>query len=162
MNNLALQIAPQRELHLDAFIPSRISDLSASVGKSIAAMLASRFGISISEWRVMVVVGRAADLSAVEVAQRTQLDKVAVSRAVTKLLKNGRLDRKFADADRRRSILNLTEEGRQLFDEIAPIALNFEDSLLGDLTGAEIATFNKVIEKLQARSRLLARLAPSQ
>ena len=58
------------------------------------------------------------------------MDKVAVSRAVTKLIKNGRVDREFADADKRRSILNLSEEGQKLHDEIAELALQFERDLL--------------------------------
>ena len=87
-----------------------------------------RFGLTIPEWRVIAILGRFPGLSAVEVAERTMLDKVAVSRAVTKLIKNGRLDREFADADRRRSILNLSEEGKRVHDEVAPLALQFARS----------------------------------
>jgi DNA-binding MarR family transcriptional regulator len=150
MNNLARQIEPQRELVLDEFVPCRLSNLSYAVGRSISSILGSRFGITTSEWRVLVVLGRWQGLSAVEVAERTLLDKVAVSRAVGKLLKNGLVDRRFADADRRRSVLNLSEEGRQLLLEIAPTALDFEDSLLRSLSDAEVNVFSRVIEKLLA------------
>ena len=83
------------------------------------------------------------------------LDKVAVSRAVTKLIRNGRIDRQFADADRRRSILNLSEEGRQVHDEIAPLALEFEHDLLQGMSAEDYDTFNTVIERLLAKARLL-------
>ncbi len=83
------------------------------------------------------------------------LDKVAVSRAVTKLIRNGRIDRQFADADRRRSILNLSDEGRQVHDEIAPLALAFEHDLLQGISAEDYDTFNIVIERLLAKSRLL-------
>ena len=85
-----------------------------------------KFGLTIPEWRVIGIVGRFPGLSAVEVAERTMLDKVAVSRAVTKLIKAGRIDREFADADRRRSILTLSEDGRKVHDEVAPLALAME------------------------------------
>ncbi len=84
------------------------------------------------------------------------MDKVAVSRAVTKLIKRGRIDREFADADRRRSILNLSEEGRQVHDEVAPLALKMEDDLLHGLTEEEVATLNTVIERLLARARFIS------
>ena len=40
-----------------------------------------RFALTIPEWRVIAILGRFPGLSAVEVAERTMLDKVAVSRA---------------------------------------------------------------------------------
>lgn len=159
MNNAALKIEPERELQLDDFIPCRLSNLSQTVSKSIAAIYSSRFGLSAAEWRIIVVLGRYPGLSAVEVAEHTQLDKVAVSRAVTKLLKSGRIDRKFADFDRRRSILNLSEEGRALLAEIAPMALDFEDRLLDDLSEVELAVFNRVMDKLFVASHWMDDLA---
>jgi len=92
----------------------------------------------------------------VEVAERTMLDKVAVSRDVTKLIKSGRIDREFADADRRRSILNLSAEGKKVHAEVAPLALKMEDELLHGLTGEEVATLNTVIERLLARARFIS------
>ena len=107
-----------------------------------------RFGVSIPEWRVIAILGRYPGLSAVEVADRTLMDKVAVSRAVTKLIKNGRIDREFADADRRRSILNLSEEGQKVHNEIAPLALEFERQLVEDLSEEDYDKFNSILEQL--------------
>ncbi|MFQ6004049.1 MAG: MarR family winged helix-turn-helix transcriptional regulator, partial [Woeseia sp.] len=102
----------KRELILEDFLPYRLSILSNTVSSTIASAYNRRFGLSIPEWRVIAVLGRFPGLSAVEVAERTLMDKVAVSRAVTRLIKSGRIDRQFADADRRRSLLNLSEQGR--------------------------------------------------
>ena len=90
-----------------------------------------------------------------EVAERTVMDKVAVSRAVTKLLKNGRIDREFADADRRRSILNLSEEGRRVHNEVAPLALQFERDLLEGLSVEDKANLDAVMDRLLSRARTL-------
>jgi DNA-binding MarR family transcriptional regulator len=143
------------ELILEEFLPYRLSVLSNTVSGSIAKTYERRFGLSIPEWRVIAVLGRFPGISAVEVAERTMMDKVAVSRAVSKLIKSGRVDREFADADRRRSILNLTEEGRSVHDEIAPLALKFESSLLHGLSQEEIEVFTVVLERLLARARLV-------
>ena len=144
-----------KELILENFLPYRLSILSNTVSSAIAAVYDRRFGLTIPEWRVIAVLGRFPGLSAVEVAERTMMDKVAVSRAVTKLLKCGRLDREFADADRRRSILNLSEEGRRVHDQVAPLALKFEADLLHGLSDDEINTLNATIERLMARARLV-------
>lgn len=142
-----------KELILEKFLPYRLAILSHSVSHSIATVYEQRFGLSIPEWRVIAIVGRYPGLSAVEVAERTVMDKVAVSRAVTKLIKHGRIDRQFADADRRRSILNLSEAGRKLHDEVAPLALSMEADLLEDLTEDEVEALDRIIDKLYAKAQ---------
>jgi DNA-binding MarR family transcriptional regulator len=145
-----------KELILEEFLPYRLAILSHTVSSLIARVYDKRFGLTIPEWRVIAIVGRFPGLSAVEVAERTMLDKVAVSRAVTKLIKAGRIDREFADADRRRSILTLSEDGRKVHDEIAPLALAMEDDLLHGLDEAQIESLNTVIDRLLVRARLIS------
>ena len=140
------------ELILEKFMPYRLARLSSTVSSTIARAYDKQFGLSIPEWRVIAILGRFPGLSAVEVAEQTFLDKVAVSRAVTKLLKSGRIDREFADADRRRSILNLSEKGREVHDGVAKLALAFEKNLLDGLDEEEIENFDKVMDKLLARA----------
>lgn len=144
------------DLILEDFLPYRLAILSHTVSSLIARVYDKRFGLTIPEWRVIAIVGRFPGLSAVEVAERTMLDKVAVSRAVTKLIKAGRIDREFADADRRRSILTLSEDGRKVHNEVAPLALAMEDDLLHGLDDEQISTLNTVIERLLVRARLIS------
>jgi DNA-binding MarR family transcriptional regulator len=60
--------------------------LTNLISSAIAGAYRERFGLSIPEWRVLAVLANSPDLSAAEVAQRTAMDKVAVSRAVRSLL----------------------------------------------------------------------------
>ncbi|NIL95349.1 MAG: MarR family transcriptional regulator [Woeseiaceae bacterium] len=143
------------ELILEDFLPYRLSITSHTVSTNIARVYEKRFGVSIPEWRVIAILGRYPGLSAVEVAERTLMDKVAVSRAVTKLIKNGRIDRQFADADRRRSILNLSEEGWNVHNEIAPLALAFEQELVEDISVEDYNKFNAILEQLLEKARQL-------
>ena len=87
-------------LHLDRFLPYRLSVLSNTVSMSIAGAYEREFGLTIPQWRVMAVLARLPDLSAVEVAERTAMDKVAVSRAVQALLGS---KRRLARVRQRRS-----------------------------------------------------------
>lgn len=143
------------ELKLEEFLPYRLAVLSHTVSTTVARVYDKRFNLSIPEWRVIAIVGRFPGLSAVEVAERTFMDKVAVSRAVTRLIKNGRLDREFADADKRRSILNLSEDGKRLHDEIAPLALQFERDLIQELGEEDVQRLDVMIDRLLARAQLM-------
>lgn len=147
---------PASLLRLEAFLPYRLSILSNTISSSIASVYADRFDLSIPEWRVMAILGRHPGLSAVEVAERSLMDKVAVSRAVAKLIRGGRLKREFADSDRRRSILELTDLGVQVHAEVAALALDYESRLLERFGEADLAVFNRLCEALLDRARELA------
>ena len=144
--------APQGPAHaqldLEHFLPYRLSVLSNRVSSAIAGVYSERFALGITEWRVMAVLGRYPELSANEVAQRTAMDKVAVSRAVARLVEAGRLVREMHDDDRRRSVLSLSEDGYRIYDEVAPLALDFERRLLGGISEAERAVLFNLLDRL--------------
>ena len=135
-------------LELERFLPYRLSVLSNRASGMIARIYTERFALGVTEWRVMAVLGRYPDLSANEVAQRTAMDKVAVSRAVARLIEAGRLARETHDDDRRRSVLRLSEAGYKIYDEVAPLALAFERRLLGDMSGEERAMLFRLLDRL--------------
>jgi len=135
-------------LDLERFLPYRLSVLSNTVSQALAAMYGERFDLNVTQWRVIAVVGRYPDLSAVEVAERTKMDKVAVSRAVAELIAAGRLDRSMDRNDRRRSVLNLSDAGRAVYAEVAPLALACEARLQSVLSETERATLETILDKL--------------
>ena len=144
----AAQAPAHAQLDLEHFLPYRLSVLSNRVSSAIARVYSERFALGITEWRVMAVLGRYPDLSANEVAQRTAMDKVAVSRAVSRLVEAGRLVREMHDDDRRRSVLNLSEDGYRIYDEVAPLALDFERRLLGGIGEDERAVLFNLLDRL--------------
>lgn len=137
-------------LELERFLPYRLSILSNTVSQSIAAEYQDRFELSMTEWRVMAVLARFAELSAREVAERTAMDKVAVSRAVARLVEAGRVDRSTHGGDKRRSVLKLSEAGWAIHDEVAPMARAHERELLAKLDEGERVQLNRILDKLLA------------
>lgn len=135
-------------LKLSEFLPYRLSVLSNRISRSIADSYEERFQISLPEWRVMAVLGEEPDLSAGQVADRTAMDKVAVSRAVNKLIESGRIERHFADDDRRRSVLALSKTGKKTYLDVIPIALGHESKLLEQLSDDEKAQLDALLTKL--------------
>ena len=135
-------------LDLEHFLPYRLSVLSNRISQTIADRYAERFGIGVTEWRVIAVLGRYPGLPANGVAERTAMDKVAVSRAVARLLERGLLVRGTHDDDRRRSVLELSDAGYAVHDEVAPLALEYERKLLAPLTVDERAELDRLLHKL--------------
>jgi DNA-binding MarR family transcriptional regulator len=141
-------MSEHRPLDLEHFLPYRLSVLSNTVSQAIADMYERRFALSITEWRVMAVLGRYDGLSAREVAERTAMDKVAVSRALARLIEAGRVRRLVADHDKRQSVLRLSAKGWKVYEQIAPLALEHERRLLAHLDDDEREWLSRILDKL--------------
>ena len=148
-------------LDLDRFVPYRLSVLTNHVSSAISRHYSERFGLSIPEWRVMAVLGQTPGLSAREVAARTAMDKVQVSRAVASLMRARRVARSGDAEDGRVTRLTLTREGNAIYDEIVPLALHLEDLFLSALSEEERKTFDRLMAKLARQARLLGPSPPT-
>jgi DNA-binding MarR family transcriptional regulator len=143
---------PPQGLDLERFLPFRLSVLANRVTRKVAQVYARRFHLSAPEWRTMAVLGRYGAMSANSVVERTTMDKVRVSRAVARLLAHGRVTRRVDPEDRRRAILDLTPQGRAVYEAVVPMVLAVERELLADLNEQERETLLSVIRKLERRA----------
>ncbi|MBO9664595.1 MarR family transcriptional regulator [Dokdonella sp.] len=137
-------------LELERFLPYRLSILSNRISQAIAREYQQRFDLTMTEWRVIAVLARfdGAGLSAREVAERTEMDKVAVSRALARLVEAKRVVRRTHDGDKRRSVLLLSAKGWKIHDVVAPLAREHERELLARLDADERRALQRVLDKL--------------
>ena len=139
---------PPAPLRLATFLPFRLSVLSNAISQRIADLYDREFGLSIWQWRVMAVTADTPGISATEIGQRTQRDKVAVSRAVAGLIELGYLERSASSEDARRSSLVLTAAGRGIYEMIVPLALSEEARLVSSLSDKEQGELARLMGKL--------------
>lgn len=145
--------AAPSEFELEHFLPYRLSLLTNTVSQGIASGYREQHDISVTEWRILAVLGRFPGLAAKEIAQSTAMDKVAVSRAVKTLVQKNLLERVVDPSDRRRKSLHITrEKGRKLLEKVIPLAKNYEQQLLDALTAGEKAALFVTLEKLQSKA----------
>jgi DNA-binding MarR family transcriptional regulator len=143
------------QLHLERFVPYRLAVLTNIVSMSIASAYEQEFGLTIQEGRVLAVLARYPNLSAIEVSERAAMDKVAVSRAVQSLISARRVVRASHKGDRRKSILNLSPAGKSVYMRVAPLALRYERRLLNTLSSNERRALKRLIGQLIERAREL-------
>lgn len=135
-------------LDLDGFVPYRLSVLTNRVSSAIARHYSERFALSVPEWRVIAVLGQAPGLSARDVAKRTAMDKVQVSRAVQSLLATKRLTRTAHARDGRIAHLSLSTKGQAIYNEVVPLALSLERQFLSVLSSSEQKSLDTLLTKL--------------
>jgi DNA-binding MarR family transcriptional regulator len=144
------------EFDLDSFIPYRLSLLANTVSQGISETYRQEHELSVTQWRIIAVLGQFPGLTASQVTRRTAMDKVAVSRAVKSLLVRGLIERELHSTDRRRKPLRLTAtEGRRLHDLIVPRAKSYESELLATLSSSDRAGMNDLLARLQAAAETL-------
>lgn len=144
----AVRPADHAPLELERFVPYQLSIVSNTVSQTIADDYQARYDLSVTEWRVMAVLARFDGLSAREVADRTAMDKVAVSRALSRLVAADRVSREIHENDKRRSVLGLTTAGWAIHDEVAPLARQREREFMARMTEEEQAALRRILDKL--------------
>lgn len=126
----------------------RLMRLVNLIAKPFFARYAEQKDLSINEWRVVMLLAAHPGMSASEIAERSGMILMNVSRAVRRLVRMRRIARMVDPADGRRAQLTLTARGRALFDQIAPKARRSEDAVRALLEPGEAAEFSRLLDKL--------------
>jgi len=134
-------------------MPYRMAITSGAVSQVISSEYREQFGLKISEWRVMAVLGDAGPLTQRDLVRATQMDKVAVNRAC-KVLEDRDLVRRSPNvADGRSHHLELTSEGRSIHAQIWPQALEIYNEIFAALTPRETEKLRALLDKLLGAAR---------
>lgn len=141
-------------LTLDRFIPYRLSVASNAVSARIAQSYRKRFGLKVPEWRLIAILAERESMTPQEIGQAGELDKITVSRAAAALIERGLVAQRRNPGDGRSHFLSLSDQGRSLYDEVAPAALAMEAELLAGFTVGERAQIESLLRRLEASARV--------
>ncbi|RTQ31154.1 MarR family transcriptional regulator [Variovorax gossypii] len=133
---------------LETFLPFQLSVVANRVSQTVGQSIASRFSLQIPEWRIVVVLGKYGALSALEIAQKTSMDKARVSRAQHRLVDLGLANMHPSAEDRRKVIVSLEEEGLALYRNMVPLAHDTAQRLFAQLTPEEQQVLQTIVQKL--------------
>ena len=136
-------------LHLPSFVPFRLNRLAVAVSHYLSVIYRERFGLDIPEWRVLVTVGPERGCTAQYIAGSTRMHKTRVSRAIAHLVELGLMERTSSTHDRREMQLRLSKAGRRMYQELVPLALERERTLLTCLNKDELRGFLLALEHLE-------------
>jgi DNA-binding MarR family transcriptional regulator len=137
------------QLILDTYLPYRLSMASNKVSALIAKAYETRFGLSIPQWRILVILSEGGAISQKGLIERTAMDKVTISRSVGALVGRGLLLKVNRPGDRRIDALSLSEEGLRIVSEVAPVALEFETALIASIGLNHAGELDRMLRKLE-------------
>lgn len=135
-------------LRLDDWLPYQCSIITNRVSAILKRMYAEKIGIGVSEWRLLANLAAHAPLSSKELAEHTAMDQVAVTRAVSLLVKKRLVSRRGDSVDRRRVVLRLSATGKDAYDAVAPLARAIEEELTSHIPAKQLAELRSMMEEL--------------
>ncbi len=141
----------KNNLDLENFFPYQFSILAQQMSEYIAQIYRHEYGLSRFEWRALAAIAQRPNSTAKDIMQITRLDKMQVSRAITKLTDNGYLTQQANPDDRRSTTLSLSENGQIIYEEIVPKVLEQEKALLDNLTPEQRSLFKETTKVLSGK-----------
>ncbi len=136
-------------IELEHFLPYRLNVVAEAVSRALARLYETRHGISIAEWRVIATLGQYTQMTAKDIGAHSRMHKTKVSRAVARLEARQCVARTSNAEDMREAFLELTDDGRAIYDDLVPRALAFERKLSDALTVEEQASLDALLSKLE-------------
>ena len=143
-------------LKLEDFLPYRLNVVASLTSQALSRIYADRYGIGVPEWRVLVTLGQYGMMTGKAIGEHSHMHKTKVSRAVAVLEKRKLLTRNTNRADLRESLLSLTSAGAAIYQDLAPIALDFARRLSESIEPADRVAFERAVVRLTERSATLA------
>ncbi|WP_231704061.1 MarR family winged helix-turn-helix transcriptional regulator [Cochlodiniinecator piscidefendens] len=118
---------------LEDFLPYQLAAASSRVSAGFAEIYKQKFGISLAEWRLVAHLSQTSAVSVREIHNRIDMDKSKISRAATRLEASGHVTKRENSKDRRLIELALTQKGRDMMEELTPLARQYEQEVLQQL-----------------------------
>jgi len=138
-----------KTLNLHQFMPYQWSVLEQRISEAIAQHYKIEFNLTRMEWRVMATLAMFDLISAKDICQFTQLEKMQVSRAIARLKQAALVSQSISSMDNRSSELSLTARGLNIYHKIIPEVKREEQQILSVLTETEQKQLFKIMTKLE-------------
>jgi DNA-binding MarR family transcriptional regulator len=107
--------------------------------------------VSVPEWRTMMLVAERPGTTAVDIATIFAMDKMAVTRAVQRLMRIGIIERHQRSEDKRSFSLHLTPRGSELYGQLLPSSSARYRALVDVLSRDERRQLRELLGRLVER-----------
>ncbi|WP_298256799.1 MarR family transcriptional regulator [uncultured Litoreibacter sp.] len=143
-------------LQLNAFLPYQLRRTYAAINHCLSEVYEGRYELTQPEWRVMAIVARDMEITSTDIAAAATIDKVAVSRAVTRLEAKNLVERIPNQNDGRSMLLTLSREGQAIYDKMSAELLKVEAQLMQGLKPEERDALLRLLATLEANANTIA------
>lgn len=135
----------------------RLNGIRAVGGGLVLRLCEGRFGVTRREWVVLALLHASGPVHSSALAEKANLDRSAMSKAIVSLVKKDLVARASRRGDRRYIELSMTEAGMALLERMIPVMEDLNARILADLDDREIVALDGLLDRLQASVHALER-----
>jgi DNA-binding MarR family transcriptional regulator len=134
----------------DRYLPFLIISISNGLYRGASQFYQQRFGVGVTEWRVLSALAAEPDSTANRLCQIAQLDKAAASRSLRVLETGGYVVIEPHDTDARKRTVAFTPAGVALYEKILGVALKRQERMLAGLSAEDTATLLTLLQRVRS------------
>lgn len=105
-------------------------------------------GVTVQRWRVLMVVANMGPRNMSELVELTLIPQSALSRVVDQMERDGLVARWTSKKDSRSVLVQLTEHGRAMYEQLAPTARGHAEAIVANFDAAELDTLHTFLRRI--------------
>lgn len=139
----------------DEYIGYVLSDVARLI-RTVFDRRVRDIGLTRAQWLVLTRLYRRPGASQTELADMLEIDRASAGRMIDRMQKNGWVERRADDGDRRINRLHLTAEARRAHRDMWAIAEATVDDALAPLSAAERDQFTRLAARVKGQLQSMA------
>ena len=136
-------------LSVHDFLTTVFSRAGSELRRTITGTYVGRFGLTVSEWRVLSVLAHAGEMPFADLVEQAVADKAQVSRTLQLLGGRGLVETEALGTARRHgTVCRMTDAGWALYEQVMPEAQRSQAAMILTLVADERRMLYSILRKL--------------
>lgn len=143
------EYALDRSARLDEMVTYRLARLQAKLNTQATKILKKNGGLTLTQWRVLVVLDLRDEVNLALLVRETKFDKAQLSRSTKTMIENGLLNATPSESDQRQTMLSMTAKGRAAFEKALLPMRSRQRQLLAALSDEQRQTLFAAFDSIE-------------
>lgn len=144
------------QFELRDFFPYQVRVFYTEVTSAVAQVYQEQHDMSAAEWRCLAILNGGEEMTAADIVIASSMDKVTVSRALSKLGTRDWVTLTHNRQDGRSKLIQLSTSGKAILRDLMPKILEVEARLLDGLSENQIRQFQETLAKISVNRAMLS------
>lgn len=111
-------------------------------------LISHGFKITIDQWLTIKAIGENPGLTQQEIAVMVFKDNASITRIIDILVRDHYLQRQIDSSDRRKSVLKVTKEGKNIIKDVQELVFDNRKIALSGISANELETMQEALKKI--------------
>ena len=107
------------------------------------------FEVTFEQWRLLMILSQSPGIIQAELAARTERDRTNITRVLDILVRNGYVERRSSESDRRSYCVYLTDAGAAVTKQLYPIVCGVNEEISASFTPEQTKTMLQALSGLR-------------